>query len=196
MEKIMSSNHFYRLGGIALILSGILTISTFFTLTPSGDLTPPGFILDVLGYIFLVPGLFVLHKQYKTVAPLSGQAAIILCILGTVVFGFLGPLVPAWENLAGLIGVLGLVLPIMLFGISFYRHPELGMPRILGITGILTGIMGIVNVITVLAGGGDWKNVGNIGLEGLIFISYAVLIILGLIWCIWTGLLLLSSKAD
>jgi hypothetical protein len=195
-EKTMSSNNFRRLGGISLILSGMLTISTFFTLTPTGGLTPVGFILDVISYIFLIPGFLVLSRQYKSVAPAIGPAAIILCIAGFVVFGLLGPLVPAWENMAGLIGVLGLVLPIMLFGISFYRYPELGMPRILGMVGILTGIMGIVNVAAILSDGGDWQNAGNTAMETIIFITYAVLIILGVVWCIWTGLLLLSPKSE
>ncbi len=192
----MSSNNFHHLGGIALIASGILTISTFFALTPNGDLTPLGFILDLLSYILLVPGFLVLYSRYKAVAATSSLAAVILCIIGFVVFGLLGPLVPTWENIAGLIGVLGLVLPIMLFGISFYRNPPLGMPLSLGMVGILTGIVGIVNVTAILAGGGDWKNAGHAGLEDLIFISYSVLIILSLVWCIWTGLLLLSSKSD
>jgi hypothetical protein len=192
----MSSNNFRRLGGISLIVSGMLTISTFFALTPTGDLTPVGFILDVISYIFLLPGFLVLSRQYKSVAPAIGPAAIILCIVGFVVFGLLGPLVPVWENMAGLIGVLGLVLPIMLFGISFYRYPELGMPRILGMTGILTGIMGIVNVAAILSDGGDWQNAGNTAMETIIFITYAVLIILGVVWCIWTGLLLLSPKSQ
>jgi hypothetical protein len=192
----MSSKNFYRLGGISLIFSGLLTISTFFNLTSNGDLTPVGFILDVISYIFLVPGFLVLSSQYKSVTPAFGPAAIILCVIGFVVFGLLGPLVPAWENIAGLIGVFGLVLPIMLFGIAFYRYPELGMPRILGTTGILAGITGIVNVAAILSGGGDWENTGSAGLETLIFITYSALIILSLIWCIWTGWLLLSPKSD
>jgi hypothetical protein len=196
MEKNMSSNTFHRMGGMALILSGILTVSTFFTLTPNGDLTPLGFILDLLSYVLLLPGFLALYDRYKAVASAASLAAVILGILGLVVFGLLGPLVPAWENIAGLIGVFGLVLPIMLFGISFYRNPQLGMPRILGTVGILSGIMGIVNVTAILEGGGDWKNTGSISLAILIFITYAALIILSLVWCLWAGFILLERKSN
>jgi hypothetical protein len=194
--ETMSSDTFHRTGGIALILSGILTISTFFTLRPSGDLTPTGFILDMLSFILLVPGLFVLYGHYKTIAPVSSLAALILSIVGIVVYGVLGPLVPAWENSAGLIGVLGLALPIMLFGISCYRHPQFGLPRMAGMIGILTGLMGVVNVSSILAGGGDWKNAGNASLQTLILVSYATLLLLSTVWCLWTGWVLLSAKSD
>jgi len=191
----MSSNNFRFLGGMALILSGMFTISTFFALTPDGDLTPLGFILDLLSYILLVPGFLVLHDRYKAVAPISSLAAVLLGIAGLVIFGLLGPLVPSWETIAGWIGVLGLGLPIMLFGISFYRNPTLGMPRLLGIISILTGIMAVLNVTAILTGGGDWKNTGNAILASLILVSYSALLILSAIWCIWAGWALLSQKS-
>ena len=190
----MSSNNFYRLGSIALILSGVFTFSTFFNFKPDGDLTPLGFILDMISFVLLLPGFLVLYDLYKGVAPTSSLVAVIAGITGVVVYGLAGQLLPAWEEIAGLIGVLGLVLPMLLFGISSYKNPQLGIPRIVGILGILAGVAGIINVVTILASGGDWQNLNSSLVENIVFITYALPILLSVVWPIWIGLIFLSKK--
>ncbi len=192
----MPSNTFYRMGAIALILSGVFTFSTFFNFTPNGDLTPLGFILDMISFVLLVPGFLVLYDIYKGIAPTSSLAAVLIGIAGILIYGVAGPLVPAWESIAGLIGVLGLVLPLLLFGISMYKHPQLGIPRVLGVIGIVAGLAGIINVATILVSGGDWQNVNSAVVENIVFITYAIPILLSVVWPIWIGLILLRRKSS
>lgn len=192
----MSSKPFYRMGGIALILSGVFTFSTFFNMTSDGDLTPIGFILDMISFVLLLPGFFILYDLYKGVAPTSSLVAVIAGITGVVVYGLVGQMVASLEQIAGLIGVLGLVLPMLLFGISSYKNPQLGIPRVLGIIGILAGIAGIINVVTILASGGDWQNVNSELIEYVVLVTYAIPILLSVIWPIWVGILLLRRKPN
>jgi hypothetical protein len=155
-----------------------------------------GFILDMVSFVLLIPGFLALYDIYKAMAPTSSLAAVLIGIVGVLIFGVVGPLVPAWENSAGLIGVLGLVLPLLLFGISMYKNPQLGIPRVLGIIGIVAGIAGIVNVATILGSGGDWQNVNSELIENIILITYAIPILLSVVWPIWVGLILIRRKSS
>jgi len=184
-----------QLVGISLIISTVFTISTFFLLTPDGDLTKLGLLLDILSYAFLIPGFFVLYALYKSAFPSLSITAMIIGITGTLIYAIANPFFDNLKIASGLIGVIGLVIPIMLFGICAYRMPQFGMPRTLGIVGILTGIFGIINLLAIFAGGGNWKSPNdNSFLASIIFISYSALIILSLVWSTWTGIILLSSK--
>lgn len=87
------------------------------------------------------------------------------------------------------------MVPALLFGIVIVQQPQSGMPRALGILGIVSGILGAVRYLVLTLGGGDWTNLNNPALQPVIFMSYMAWVVLGVIWMIWVGILLLRHRA-
>ncbi len=87
------------------------------------------------------------------------------------------------------------MLPSLLFGILIARQAQSGMPRALGILGIVAGVFGIVRYALITLKYGDWTHLNNPALQPIIFFSYIGWIFLSVVWLIWAGVLLLRRRA-
>lgn len=187
----------FRLGGIAAFLSiALIVADTVIT----GVISPANVplssrLLNSAAALILIPMLYALYVIHRDQAPTLGRVAwfeylgavalYVICLLALN----LRPL--ALYNFAF---TAVNMIPSLLFGILMARQPQSGMPRALGILGIVAGILGIVRYILVTLGGGDWTNLSNPALQPIIFFSYIGWIFLSVIWLIWAGILLLRRR--
>ena len=187
----------FRLGGIAAFLSiALIVADTVIT----GVISPANVplssrLLNSAATLILIPMLYALYVIHRDQAPTLGRVAwfeylgavalYVICLLALN----LRPL--ALYNFAF---TAVNMIPSLLFGILMARQPQSGMPRALGILGIVAGILGIVRYILVTLGGGDWTNLSNPTLQPIIFFSYIGWIFLSVIWLIWAGILLLRRR--
>lgn len=187
----------FRLGGIAAFLSiALIVADTVIT----GVISPANVplssrLLNSAVALILIPMLYALYVIHRDQAPTLGRVAwfeylgavalYVICLLALN----LRPL--ALYNFAF---TAVNMIPSLLFGILIARQPQSGMPRALGILGIVAGILGIVRYILVTLGGGDWTNLSNPALQPIIFFSYIGWIFLSVIWLIWAGILLLRRR--
>lgn len=187
----------FRLGGIAAFLSiALIVADTVIT----GVISPANVplssrLLNSAAALILIPMLYALYVIHRDQAPTLGRvtwfeylgavALYVICLLALN----LRPL--ALYNFAF---TAVNMIPSLLFGILIARQPQSGMPRALGILGIVAGILGIVRYILVTLGGGDWTNLSNPALQPIIFFSYIGWIFLSVIWLIWAGILLLRRR--
>ena len=187
----------FRLGGIAAFLSiALIVADTVIT----GVISPANVplssrLLNSAAALILIPMLYALYVIHRDQAPTLGRVAwfeylgavalYVICLLALN----LRPL--ALYNFAF---TAVNMIPSLLFGILIARQPQSGMPRALGILGIVAGILGIVRYILVTLGGGDWTNLSNPALQPIIFFSYIGWIFLSVIWLIWAGILLLRRR--
>lgn len=187
----------YRLGGIAAFLSiALIAADTVIT----GVISPANVpissrLLNSAAALILIPMLYALYVIYRDQAPtlsrvawfeyLGAVALFVTCLLALN----LRPL--ALYNFAF---TAVNMLPSLLFGILIARQLQSGMPRALGILGIIAGVFGIVRYVLLTLGGGDWTNLSNPTLQPVIFLSYIGWIFLSVVWLIWAGVLLLRRR--
>ncbi len=187
----------YRLGGIAAFLSiALIAADTVIT----GVISPANVpissrLLNSAAALILIPMLYALYVIYRDQAPtlsrvawfeyLGAVALFVTCLLALN----LRPL--ALYNFAF---TAVNMLPSLLFGILIARQLQSGMPRALGILGIIAGVFGIVRYALLTLGGGDWTNLSNPTLQPVIFLSYIGWIFLSVVWLIWAGILLLRRR--
>ena len=188
----------FRLGGIAAFLSiALIVADTVIT----GVISPANVplssrLLNSAAALILIPMLYALYVIHRDQAPTLGRVAwfeylgavalYVICLLALN----LRPL--ALYNFAF---TAVNMIPSLLFGILMARQPQSGMPRALGILGIVAGILGIVRYILVTLGGGDWTDLSNPALQPIIFFSYIGWIFLSVVWLIWAGVLMLRHRA-
>ena len=188
----------YRLGGISAFLSiALILVDTIVTGVVSPANVPlSSRLLNSAAALILVPMLYALYVIHRDQAPTLGRVAWFE-YLGAVVLYVICLLALNLRPLALYNFAFAAVnmIPSLLFGILMARQPQSGMPRGLGILGIVAGILGIVRYILVTLGGGDWTDLSNPALQPIIFFSYIGWIFLSVIWLIWTGILLLRRHA-
>ena len=188
----------YRLGGIAAFLSiALIAADTVIT----GVISPANVpissrLLNSAAALILIPMLYALYVIYRDQAPtlsrvawfeyLGAVALFVTCLLALN----LRPL--ALYNFA--FAAVNM-MPSLLFGILIARQPQAGMPRALGILGVVAGVFGIIRYVLLTLGGGDWMNLNNTALQPIIFFSYIGWIFLSVVWLIWAGVLLLRRRA-
>lgn len=192
----MSSNKMFRIGGVSAFLSiALILADTVFTGVASPASVPVSSrIINSAAAIVLLPFSYALYIIYRDIAKSLSQiawfevlGATILYIVSLLILG-LQPL--ALYNIAF---TTANMVPSLLYGILMAQQPQAGMPRTLGILGIIAGGLGVVRYVFLTLGGGDWTNLSNPALQPVIFISYMAWIALGVVWLIWTGVLLLRQ---
>lgn len=194
----MSNQSIYRLGGsAAFVIIALVAADTVLTGVVSPANVPlSSRLLNSAAATILVPLFYALYVILRgqssataRVAWLEGLGAAILYVISMLVLN-LRPL--ALYNFA--FAAVNMI-PSLLFGILIVQQPQSGLPRTLGILGIVAGVLGIVRYTFLALGGGDWTNLSNPALQPIIFFSYIGWIILGVIWLIWTGIVFLRHKA-
>jgi hypothetical protein len=194
----MSNQSVYRLGGIATFVSLALIIvdAAFTGVVSPADVPLSSRLLNSAAALILVPMLYALYAIHRDQAPTLGRAvwfeylgAVVLYVTCLLVLN-LRPL--ALYNFAF---TAVNMIPSLLFGILIARQPRSGMPRPLGILGVVAGVFGIVRYVLLTLGGGDWTNLNNPALQPFIFFSYIGWIFLSVVWLIWVGVLLLRRRA-
>ena len=181
----MPSNNLYRIGGIAAIVSVVLMIGYV--------ILPP---LFAVGALAMAVFIFALYRLFSAGAPTWSLVGAVLGIGGSVILAAMwlinGDQNAAPQNLATWASFF---VPPLVFGLTAYQQPKIGMPRILAIIGIIGGVAGLINLIIVLIGGGNWAQPNNPALGPLIMVSYYLGTLFALVWMVWTGLALLRRKA-
>jgi hypothetical protein len=176
----MSSKNLYRIGGIAAILSVLLSFKDIFS-----DVNEARTYFNYLSYLLLNNILFILaawalYHLYFSVERRLSLAALILSIVGAAAsfINWDSEILPiVWVFISALINF---VIPILLFGFLAYRNAQLGMPKILYGIGILYAILWAV--IYIVYGEVELGFVDNLP------------IILSSVWLIWTGVVLFFGK--
>jgi peptidoglycan/LPS O-acetylase OafA/YrhL len=178
----MSSRNLYRIGGISAILSVLLE---FFSMFRKVDVFGMGGKFDYYSYllnnIFLVLIAVALYYLYSSRERTLSLAALLLSIIGVIM-----PLIELKsDELFLVVWVFSHIVPILLFGIAAYQHPQAGLPRTLAIIGILYAVIQIAfyalyNILPDL-------NLGVIDNLPLI-LSWG--------WMIWVGVILLTGKTQ
>jgi len=188
----------YRLGGIAAFLSiALIAADTVITGVVSPANVPlSSRILNSAAALILIPMLYALYVIHRDQAPTLSRVAWFE-YLGTVVLYVTCLLALNLRPLALYNFAFAAVnmMPSLLFGILIARQPQAGMPRALGILGVVAGVFGIVRYVLLTLGGGDWMNLNNTALQPIIFFSYIGWIFLSVVWLIWSGVLLLRRRA-
>ncbi len=165
----------YRLGGIAAFLSiALIAADTVITGVVSPANVPlSSRILNSAAALILIPMLYALYVIHRDQAPTLSRVAWFE-YLGTVVLYVPCLLALNLRPLALYNFAFAAVnmMPSLLFGILIARQPQAGMPRALGILGVVAGVFGIVRYVLLTLGGGDWMNLNNTALQPIIFFSY------------------------
>jgi hypothetical protein len=181
----VSGNTVYRVGGIAAILGIVLSI---------GSYAVPALL--AIGSLAVAVFIFALYRLFSPYSSALSLAATVLGIIGAVALAIMSlPSGAPNNSLSNLAIWATWFLPPLAFGFLASRHPAAGMPRLLAIVGIVGGVFGLINVIATLIGGGDWSNPNNPALSPVIMASYYVGMLFVLVWLVWTGIVLLRSKA-
>ena len=194
----MSRYTILRLGGLGTFLGIVLIlVDTIVTgVTSPASVPISSRVLNSAAAIAFIPLFYALYFIYRDKAPMlsqvawfEGLGATILYVITLLVLS-LRPLM-----LYNFAFTAVNMVPSLLYGILMFQQPQLGMPRTLGILGMIAGILGIVRYVLLTLGGGDWTNLSNLSLQPIIFISYVSWIAISVVWLIWTGILLLRCRA-
>jgi hypothetical protein len=178
----MSSKHLYRVGGIAAILSMLLAlIDIFITVDVDGAGTRfdyYSYLLDIVLIVLVAWALYHLYasvnRRLSLIALAASTTGAAVLFINTASFINLpdGIFLTAW--------ILNRIIPILLFGILAYRHPQLGMSRFLAAIGLLY-VLAYLILYRVFSEA-DLGFIDNIPS------------ILNFIWLAWTGSILLFGK--
>jgi hypothetical protein len=194
----MSNQSIFRLGGITTFVSiALIVVDTVVTGVASPANVPlSSRLLNSASVIVLIPLFYALYAILREDAPAFSRVAwfeylgaAVLIVISLLVLN-LRPL--ALYNFAFFAVNMAASL---LFGILIIQQPQSGMPRTLGILGIVAGILGTIRYVILSLGGGDWTNLSNPSLQPLIFFSYIGWMVLGVVWLVWTGIHLLRRHA-
>ncbi len=169
----MSTRNLYRIVGVAAILSALIDFKDYFLSDPDTLGTKFDYYTYLANNGFLVLIAIAFYFLYNRRAKGLSIIAITLSALG-----FIMPLVSIQipDNIFTWVFAAEHVIPILIFGILAYRYHQLGMPRVLGIIGILYAIVQIIYYI--LYNISPNLNIGIVDyFPGL----------LDLVWLIWTG---------
>lgn len=186
----MSSKNIYRIGGFAAIASILREIIIGFVPSDAIDNLISArlnfYIFDLLSYVLILLIFWTLYHLYASTNPRLSLAALILSVIGTVVLLMNGtPYIDFPHRIFIIVLMFNQIIPVLIFGILAYRHPRLGIPRILAVIGISYAAIWIVFYVL--------RNIFpdlNLGLV------YNIPFVLNLVWLIWTGGILLSGKLE
>jgi hypothetical protein len=176
----MSGNNLFRVGGVAAILSVLLSFGAYVL---------PVFL--AIGALVMAVFIFALYRLFNAKAPTLSLIAAVLGIAGAVVMAI--HVLMSGMQTSALLGIAiwaAFFLPPLIFGILAYQHSQAGMPRVLAIIGIVGGIGGLVNLVVTMIGGGDWAHPNNPALTPVIMGSYYLGMLPTLVWLMWSGIAL------
>jgi hypothetical protein len=180
----MTSANIFRIGGIAAILSIVLSFGAF--VLPA---------LLPFAALLLAVFVFALYRWFSLFAPAMSLTAAVVGIAGAVIFASMlfinGSVNAAPQNIA--IWAAWFVPPLA-FGYLSMRHHEAGMSRVLGIIGIVAGVFGLLNLLLTLAGGGNWEQPNDPALAPWILGAYWLAQLPSLVWMLWSGIALMRLK--
>jgi hypothetical protein len=178
----MSSKTFYRIGGIAALLSVLLAlIDIFITVDVNGRGTRFDYYSYLLDIVLIVLVVWALYRLYNSVdRRLSLVAVISSTIGGVVLFINATPFVDFPDGVFLTALIFNQIVPILLFGILAYQNPQLGIPRVLAAIGILYIFFYLI--LYQVFSNTDLGVLDNLPL------------ILNLVWLAWTGAILLFGK--
>lgn len=140
----MSMKSLYRIAGVAAFLSALIKFKDYFLDDPNVIGTTFDYYMFLAGKMFLVLIAMAFYLLYHERAR---ELSIIAVILSA--FGFITRLfsVEIPGSISTWIWIIENFIPILIFGILAYRYHELGMPRDLGLIGILLTIVWIIYAI-------------------------------------------------
>lgn len=181
------TNNLSRLGGIAAILGILLSIA--YTINP---------VFLGFGALAFAVFIFALYRIFSSESAGLSLAGAVVGIAGAALLAFL-TLTSQFQTTQsnatqGMAMWATFFFPPLVFGYLAYRHPGAGMPRTLGLIGLLGGVFGLLNAIFSLIGGGDWMNPNNPALSPFIMGTYLIGMVLMLVWLAWTVILLMRRK--
>jgi hypothetical protein len=183
MEKIMSSKKLYQLGGIAAIASVLREIVVTFVPDDVIDNLIGSrysfYLLHLLSYILILLVILALHNLYASESPKLSFVTLIIATIGTITL-LIGGLVGNFPHTIFISALLSnQIVPILLFGVLAYKQPQVGMPRILAVIGILYAL--------------DYFSGLFLNLSLWDIMNYLPLTLF-LVWVAWTGYILLFGK--
>lgn len=194
----MTQKNLFRVGGISAFIGLAFALADIvFTGVASPDAVPlASKLLNSAAALSLIPFAYALDHLHRGESPALSKiglaevviaaALFILCML----FLNLQPLV-----LYNLAFTAIYIVPGLIFGLLAYQQPHSGMPRVLGVIGIASGLIGVARFVILTLGGGDWTRLTNPALAPLIMVSYITWMVLGLTWWVWTGIILVRRMA-
>ncbi len=154
----MSSKNYYRLGGICGIAAVITTLALTATTDPSGNRSLMTNILSWVIGLATVVLMYAAYQRCRADAPTLSLLAVIASIGGNLLFLF-GTLSPSFYGIGDKGESVVLMLSVPLFGIAYLKTQ--GVPHILAIIGILTGVAGLANYAVIAMDGGSWTAPNN-----------------------------------
>lgn len=169
----MSTKSLYRIFGVTTILSALIDFKDYFLSDPNALGTRFDYYTYLANNLFLVLIAIAFYLLYNKRARGLSIIAIILSALG-----FIMPLVSIEipDNIFIWVFAIEHIIPFLIFGILAYQYHQLGMPRVLGIIGILYAIVQIVYYIL-------YKISPNLNIGIADYFPG----LLDLVWLIWTG---------
>ncbi|MCC7360694.1 MAG: hypothetical protein IT317_14530 [Anaerolineales bacterium] len=181
----MNDQTVLRLGSIAAVAGLLLSIGGFFSMT-----------IVAVGALVLAVAVFAFYRLYRQAAPGLSLVGAIIGIGGAVVMAISVIASNGQSNMVVSIATWTVYfLPPLVFGYLAYQHPEAGLPRLLGIIGMVGGVFGLLNTILVMIGGGDYANPNNPALSPYILGTYYLGMLPVLVWMVWSAIALMRLSA-
>jgi hypothetical protein len=180
----INSTNIYRIGGIACLVGIVFFLGYY--------ISP---VLLGIGMLAFCVFIYALFRLFSAASPVVSLVAAVLGIAGSLLVAYLAFFTEYQNNtLANTAIWLAMFVPPLIFGFLGLQSPALGMPRILSIIAIISGVAALINWLLTLMGGGDWSNPNNPALGPWIMGSYYIAALLGLVWLVWTSIVLLRKK--
>lgn len=181
----MNNASLYRIGGIAAILSIVLSF---------GAMAVPALL--AVSSLALAVFIFALHRLFNSYTGPVGLVAAIGAIIGAIALAVMSiPAGAPTNSVTALAAWAAWFLPPLVFGFLALRHSEAGMSRPLAIIGIMGGVFGLINLVLTLIAGGNWQQPNNPALTPVIMATYYIGMLFTLVWLVWTGIVLLRRRA-
>lgn len=173
----MPNKILYRIGGISAFL---LVIFDFIDIFITKDVDGMGTKFDYYSYLFsnflLALVIWALFLLFTTKGKWLGGAALVLSIFGVIM-----PLIDIPSGFYIYAYSLSHIIPVLVFGVLAFVYPHQGIPKVLGVIGILYAVLQIL-IYIVYRVSSDTFSFGFFD---------NVPMMLSWIWLAWTGFILL-----
>lgn len=180
----MSSKNLYRIGGTAAFVSALLDFRDIFFIEPNDLGTRIDFYFYLLNIVLVILVYRALYHLFASVDRNFTLVAIISSVISAVaLFINAAPFIDLPNGMLTTAWIFNHIIPVLLFGILAYRHYQLGMPKVLGVIGILYAVIQIIFYIL-------YNVFSNLYLGIIDNLPPS----LNLVWLIWTGIILLFGK--